>query len=108
MAEDIVEEKEKGSEMEAGGSGVSRRNFLKGAVVGAAVAAVATTVPYVLTRREEAPPVGGEGSIADTTGAIVVYVPDPSKSDVVIMRGEKEALRKDATLVSRVIADGQR
>ena len=108
MAEEMAEEKEKGSEMEPGGSGVSRRSFIKGAVAGAAVAAVATTVPYVLTRTEVPPPVGGEGTIADTTGPVVVYVPDPSKSDVVIMRGEKEAVRKDATLVSRVIADGLR
>ena len=102
----MAQEKEQASQMETGGSNVSRRSFLKGAAVGAVVTGVAASVPYLVTRREE-PPVGGQGNIAGTTGPIVVYIPDPSKSDAVIMRGGKEALRADATLVSRIIADGQ-
>lgn len=103
----MEERKEEGTEMDAGGTGVSRRSFLKGAAVGAAAVGVVAAVPYLLAPREE-PLVVGEGSIAGAAGPVVVYVPDPTKGDVVIMRGEKEAVRKDTTLVSRVVADGER
>jgi len=105
----MAEEAKENDSKQEGGSGISRRMFLKGVAAGAVAAGVLAAVPSVLAGTPEGPDGGGaELSQGDTSGPIVVYVRDPSTGEVSILSGTKEFVRRDPGLVSRLKSAGIR
>lgn len=83
---------------------VSRRDFLKKAAGGAAVAGLAVSAPELLKGVGDAltSTAAGASPGADPTKPLVAYVRDPSKGEVVVMLGTKEVVRVDPGLATRL------
>lgn len=77
----------------------SRRTLLKSAAAGAAAIGLVGTAGGIARSSSVA-----RGSIETSTEALVAYVSDARKGELVVMVGTREIVRRDAALVARLVA----
>ncbi|MGH8888177.1 MAG: twin-arginine translocation signal domain-containing protein [Acidothermaceae bacterium] len=88
----------------------SRRDFLKTASLGAAVAGVAVASPRILTSdgpptQHLAAPAAAEAPVAGNS--LMAYVRDPNKGEIALFVGERETTFRDVELATRLARAAQ-
>jgi len=76
----------------------SRRTLLKSAAAGAAA------IGLIGTGGLAASTIAAKGSFEPSSEPVVAYISDARKGEIVVMVGTREVVRRDAALVSRLLA----
>ena len=86
--------------------GLSRRRFLKGTAVGLGAAGLIAAAPawMVATSGDTTSQAESNEDASTPSGSLVAYVRDAAKGEVVILSGTTEVVRKDRTLVARLVS----